>query len=656
MIVISGVKLTKNFGVRRILSDIDLAVNARERVGLVGVNGSGKTTLLRILAGCDEPDGGAVVVGRDLRVGYLPQNQDEPWESDTQSSATVYSETLRGREDLILIENRMREIESSMATEEPGPGLDRLVDEYGELMHTFDEQGGHELEAKVRIILTGLGFAQEEFVKSLAMLSGGERTMAALARLLVMEPDILLLDEPTNHLDVKATEWLESYLGKYQGTVIVVSHDRYFLDRVVTRVLELEDCGLTEYLGNYSYYSDEKRLKLLEQQHDYVEQQKEIARLTVSMNRLYAWAHQVLSRGLKIKADNIKRRIERLDKIEKPNLNPKAISVDFKPERRSGEVVITCQGLSVGFGGSEYGESVKRTVLFRDVDLDIRYGQHIALIGPNGCGKSTLLKVILGEMAPDTGTVKLGSGVSAAYYDQRHTELDPEKTALQEIIDYKRLLTQAARGLLARFGLTGDAVFKKIGELSGGEKSRVQLAKLMISGANLLVFDEPTNHLDPRSVEALEAALDAYEGTILFVSHDRYFVNALADKVLELGPDGITEYQGNYDTYLEAKAKRCDVSNQSDQSGQAGQNAGNDASKQAEKLVVKAAKGKKDSQEIESLEEEIGKLEARLAEVEKSLADPGTLGAVQIEELSKEYSEVQGKIAELMSLWETAAD
>lgn len=552
MIVLSGMQIHRSFSTQVVLRGVTMALHEGDRVGVVGANGSGKSTLLRILAGFDRPDSGSVALGKGATIGYLAQDLFTEELGVDSSPKTVYEEALSGRADLLEMAGAMRRMESEMALmDESSDGLHDLMATYADQCERYEHGGGMELESRTKMILAGLGISEEDQGKPLAALSGGERTMVGLAKILVQEPDILLLDEPTNHLDANAVGWLEGYLGKYRGSVMAVSHDRYFLDRVVSKILEIEGSQTTEFPGSYSDYSDEKRIRLLEQQHNFLDQQKEIARLTASMTRMYAWARQVYSRGLKLKGDHLKRRIERIEKIPKPKMSASTIGVDFKPTRRSGEVVLTCKGLAVdvGTGGP----------LFRNVNLDLRYGQHIAVVGPNGCGKSTLIRTLIGEVLPCSGEAVLGASVTVGYYDQRHEGLDMARTALEEIMDFRSMAAQAGRALLARFGLTGSDVLKKVADLSGGERSRLQLAKLMVTGANFLILDEPTNHLDPKTVETLEDALDAYEGTILFVSHDRYFVNALADKVLELTEHGIREYLGNYDSYAEAKAEEAEA-------------------------------------------------------------------------------------------------
>lgn len=604
MIVLNIGHLQKSFGGQSVLTDATLMVRERERVGLVGQNGTGKSTILKIVAGELSSDSGTVAIQKGAKIGYLPQ------EARFDSERTLYDEVEGVFEELLALEQQMRKLEKDMADPaiyNDAKQLERMMSLYSATSETFEREGGFQVKARVNSILLGLGFRPEQFDQPVSLMSGGEKTRVCLARLLLQEPDLLLMDEPTNHLDVNAIQWLENYLKDYRGAVLIVSHDRYFLDEVVTRIYELSNGKCTEYKGNYSDYTTQKQTELLVQEANFQNQQKEIQRLERAWRQTLAWAHQARSHKLKVKADNIKRRLERIDRVPRPDLNPQTIRLHLSANQRSGKKVLTIDGLRKELPG--------RT-LFTNVSMEIRLGDKVALIGPNGIGKSTLLRLILGFSTPDAGSIQLGTNVAIAYYDQEHLDLDPAKTCFQEIMDTKQMNNLEARSLLAKFMFSGDDVYKTIGQLSGGEKSRVQLAKLTITDANFLILDEPTNHLDLPSIEVLEKSLSEFDGTILFVSHDRYFINQVANKIVELTPCGTRVYDGNYDVYLEEKAREAESQASASEDTKPRKMEKSQRSRQVEdpKAALRA--------DLAKIETRVEELENRVSELEKQMANP----------------------------------
>lgn len=641
MIVLNIGHLQKSFGGHPILTDVTIIIREKEKVGLVGQNGTGKSTILKIVAGELSPDGGSIAVKKGATIGYLPQ------EANFDSDRTLYDEVEGVFEDVLALEQEMRKLEKKMA--DPAvynnpEELDRLMRTYAATSDSFEREGGFQVKARINSILQGLGFTPEQFEQPVASMSGGEKTRVLLAKLLLQEPDVLLMDEPTNHLDVRAVQWLEEYLRDYRGAVLIVSHDRYFLDEIVTRIYELSNGRCTEYHGNYSDYAAQKQTALLLQEASYKNQQKEIERLERAWRQTLAWAHQARSHKLKVKADNIRRRLERIDRIPRPDLNPRTIRMHLEANQRSGKKVLTIEGLRKDLPG--------RT-LFQNVSLEVRLGDKIALVGPNGVGKSTLLRLILGFTTADAGTIQLGANVSIAYFDQEHLDLDPTKTCFQEIMDTKRMNNFEARSLLAQFMFTGDDVFKTIGQLSGGEKSRVQLAKLTVTDANFLILDEPTNHLDLPSIEVLENALGEFDGTILFVSHDRYFINQVANKIAELTPNGIKVYDGNYDVYLEEKAKEAAELAAMEQTAKL---------KNVERKPSRTSQENNDSTaalraKIANIEAQVEELEVRIIELEEQMADPNLYADPDaLAEIAREHKLVSEELEQAYQEWDELTD
>ncbi len=526
--------IQKAFLDQTVLKDATFHIEEHEKVALVGSNGAGKTTLLRIILGEMVPDDGLVTLSKGSTIGYLAQHQE------LAEQASIKEVLLQVKAHLFALEQDMRTLEKGMKTLS-GDALEEAYQKYHRLTTTFEQENGYAFESEVTGILKGLGFLPEEFDKPLSTLSGGQKTRVALGRLLLTQPDILLLDEPTNHLDMDSIRWLETYLSNYKGAVLLVSHDRYFMDRIVSKVLDLDQGILTVYPGNYSSYSILKKERMDALIHQYMNQQKEIRRQEEVIEKLRSFNRE---KSIK-RAESREKLLEKTERLEKPTGETEGMRFQLNPPVTSGNDVLHAAHLKKAFGNQ---------LLFSDLSLEIRRGERVALIGANGTGKTTLLKIIQGLLSPDGGEVRLGARVETAYYDQEHQVLHPEKTLFEELSDaYPHMTNTEIRNVLAAFLFTGEDVYKTIASLSGGERGRVSLAKLMLSNANFLIFDEPTNHLDILSKEILEQALCRYTGTLLFVSHDRYFINQTATRILDLTHGQLISYIGNYDYYLEKK-------------------------------------------------------------------------------------------------------
>ena len=532
--ILSCSNITKSFGTDSVLEQVSFHIEEREKAAIVGINGAGKSTLLKIIIGELAPDDGTVVVTKGKTLGYLAQHQD------LDSSRTIYDELLEVKRPVIEMEERIRQLEIEMK-HSAGEELETLYQTYSRLSHEFELANGYAWKSEINGVLKGLGFEEEEFSKSVCTLSGGQKTRVSLGKLLLSRPDIILLDEPTNHLDMESIAWLENYLLNYQGTVIIVAHDRYFLDRVVTKIVELDNGKATVFQGNYSAYSEKKAMLRANILKAYLNQQQEIRHQEEVITKLRSFNRE---KSIK-RAESREKLLNKMERIEKPTEVNDAMNITLEPDIQSGNDVLTVRGLSKGFDGQQ---------LFSGVDFDIKRGERIAIIGNNGTGKTTILKIINGIVPADSGEIRLGSRVHIGYYDQEHHVLHNEKTLFQELSDtYPGMNNTQIRNVLAAFLFTGEDVFKLIGDLSGGEKGRVSLAKLMLSEANFLILDEPTNHLDITSKEILENALNHYTGTVLYVSHDRYFINRTATRILDLTHNTLVNYIGNYDYYLEKR-------------------------------------------------------------------------------------------------------
>ena len=538
MAILTVNNIQQSFGEEVILQNVTFEMQKGERVGLVGVNGSGKTTLFKVLTGEYTPDTGSVVFGKDTVLGYMEQHVCRDFHK------TAFEEVMTVFAPLLRMERELEDLNTLLSAHPGGEDLERLILRQTDLNDHFVDAGGLTCRSRARSALMGLGFSEDQLENRVGVLSGGQKAKLQLAKMLLGGANLLLLDEPTNHLDIQAVEWLEDFLKNYNGAYIVISHDRYFLDKVTQRTLEMEGKSVTSYKGNYSRYLELRAEHRLAMQRVYESTQKEITRIEGIIEQQRRWNQE---RNYVTIASKQKQ-IDRLEAtLEKPEAEPESIRFQFKASRRGGNDVLTAQDLSLSFGGPP---------LFEHVNLEIKHQEKVFLIGPNGCGKTSLFKILLGQYTPDSGSVRLGSAIDVGYYEQSQLSLHDEKTIMDEIWDLHPQMTQTeVRSALAVFLFKGEDVFKPVGALSGGERARVLLLKLMLSKANFLLLDEPTNHLDIGSCEALEDALSGYDGTLFVVSHDRYLINKLADKVYVLGKDGAKLYLGNYDSYLEQREK-----------------------------------------------------------------------------------------------------
>ena len=635
MILLTLQNVTKSFAMNTVLKDINLTLQAGSRMGLVGVNGCGKSTLFKLISGAMEPDEGTISLSKGARVGVLTQD------ADIQSDLTIQQELERVFEPVREMERKLRQMEAEMAEKHDDPAaFDQLSHAYSRLMDRFEDAGGYEWPSRIQGVLAGLGFARGREQQPANLLSGGEKTRLCLARLLLTQPELLMLDEPTNHLDLQSVEWLEDTLKKYRGTVLVISHDRYFLNAVCDCMAEISMRRLTQYEGNYDRFAVQRQANLERQLKEYRMQQAEIARQEAIIARYRMYNREKSIRA----AESREKRLERMEKLEKP-VSEQKVRFSFEARRRSGDDVLIAKELSKGFDG--------RT-LFEHFSLHLRAGDRVAVIGANGVGKTTLLKLITGQLPPDSGTVVYGSNVDVGYYDQQQSGLHPEKDVLNELWDdFPRLEIDRVRGVLALFLLTGDDVFQPISTLSGGEKGRVALAKLMLRKDNLLLLDEPTNHLDMDSREVLEDALEDFDGTLLTVSHDRYFINRVANRVVEMRPDGVTEYLGNYDDYVEKKRLEADGALAEAEGGKTRTQL--DKEKRRERLKQESAKTLK--LKLKQAEQAIADAEEQIAQLEARMADPETYKSPDAaQKLAQEHRDAQEALDALYSDWEELSE
>ena len=630
MIILSAQHIAKSFGVNAVLRDVSLTVQQGDRIGLVGVNGCGKSTLMRILAGLDAQDGGEISLVRGLRVGYLAQ------QNMVTSGETVWNELQKVYEQVFAMEKKLRELEDEMAhAHTDAQRFAQLSADYDRLTQRFEEADGYSWKSMVSGVLNGLGFKPAQYDQCVDSLSGGEQTRLCLAHLLLQKPDLLLLDEPTNHLDMETLQWLENYLAAYKGSVLVISHDRYFLDHVCTGIVEILMGASEQYHGNYTRYIAQRQERFDSRMRAYEIQQKEIERQQAIIAR-----YRMFNREKSIRAaESREKALDRMEKLEKP-VDERAIRFSFEARRRTGEDVLQLTEISKSFGEKH---------LFHDLTLRVRAGDRVALIGPNGVGKSTLIKIIVGEEQPDTGFIRYGSNVDIGYYDQHQSTLHADKTVLDEIWDrFPQMEQSNVRGALGMFLFTGDDVFKPIHTLSGGEKGRVALTALMLRKDNLLLLDEPTNHLDMDSREVLEDALADFGGTIITVSHDRYFINRIANRIIEMQPDGVTEYIGNYDDYIERKNRPVAVE------AEAGKTRTElEKEKRREKLSRQALRQLKIR--AQEAEKAVGVKEAEIAELEAQMADPSLYSDAQKSaDVQRAYQNAQQALQTLYEQWEAA--
>ena len=637
--VLACQNISKAFGTDEIIQNASFHIEANEKAAIVGINGAGKTTLLRIIMQELPPDSGEVIIAKGKTVGYLPQNPD------ITGNHTIYEEVLSAKEYVIGLEERLRKMEEEMHSV-PAQELEAFMDSYNKLHHEFEQMDGYTYKSEIAGVLKGLGFQEEEFGKRMQELSGGQRTRVCLGKLLVTKPDIILLDEPTNHLDIGAITWLETYLANYRGTVVIVAHDRYFLDKVVNKVIELDRTKVSVYIGNYSAYAEKRaqiRETLLKQ---YYNQQREIKHQEEVIAKLKSFNRE---KSIK-RAESREKMLDKIERLEKPTEENTDIKIQLEPRIISGNDVLKVEHLDKAYPGQQ---------LFSDINFEIKRGERVALIGDNGTGKTTILKII-NEMVPaDAGTVTLGANVHIGYYDQEHQVLHMEKNLVEEISDaYPSLTNTEIRNVLAAFLFTGDEVFKRIGDLSGGERGRVSLAKLMLSEANLLILDEPTNHLDITSKEILEQALLRYTGTVLFVSHDRYFINKTATRILNLTGETIINYIGNYDYYLE-KCRELTEIYVKPQTGQPAAEIKKDESDiklDWKQQKEEQARKRKLANDLKKTEAEIEETEEKISQLEEAFANPEiATNSAKLGELQKEYDSLKTKQEQLYEVWENLA-
>lgn len=606
MIILSANNITKTYGVDPVLINASFHINQGDRIGIIGANGAGKTTLLNILSGRLAYDSGDFFVSANTNVGYLRQSDN------FESEKTVYEEMLAIFDELIEMEKELDKLSHEISEEsKKGKDVTKKLHQYDDMMEAFKNKNGYGYKSEIHGILNSMAFPEEFFHKKISILSGGERTRLALAALLLKKPDLLLLDEPTNHLDIGTLKWLEQYLKAYSGTIVVISHDRYFLDQTVNRILEIENHKLVTYDGNYSVFAEKKRLREADELRKYEHQQKELQRQEEIIRRFKQHGTEKLAK----RAQSREKRLEHVERLDKPTAPLGKMKIRFKQGYQSGNDVLLIKELSKSFGRGDH-----KRQLFRNVELDVKRGERICLVGPNGIGKTTLLKIIMGEAEPDQGYIKLGHNISFGYYDQEQNLLGTGNTVLEEVHSAYRLYSDTeVRSLLGRFLFKNDMVFQLVSSLSGGEKARLSLLKLMLSGTNLLIMDEPTNHLDIASKEVFEDALRDFPGTMLVVSHDRYFLNKVPTRIIELGEDGIVNYLGGYDYYMEKK--QCLGSGKSylEELGQkAGADSGTDSKASASSMEARRRDKEAQTQQ-KRLEKERKRLEEFIAETEEKI-------------------------------------
>ena len=636
--ILSCQSICKSFGEKVILQDASFHIEEREKAALIGNNGAGKTTLLRIIMEEISADSGQVVIAKDKKIGYLAQYQD------IHGHHTIYEELMTTKQYILDMEDKIRSLEQEMKYV-AGDKLESLMNSYTRLTHQFELENGYAYKSEIVGVLKGLGFEEEDYGKQIENLSGGQKTRVALGKLLISKPDILLLDEPTNHLDMESIAWLETYLLNYPGAVFIVSHDRYFLDKVVTKIVEIEAAQMRMYEGNYSAYALKKAQLRDAQYKAYLNQQREIKHQEAVITKLRSFNRE---KSIK-RAESRVKMLDKIQRIEKPIEIDNQIRISLEPRFISGNDVLTVEGLSKAFPGQ---------TLFTDINFEIKRGERVALIGNNGTGKTTILKILNGIVAADAGRFALGSKVQIGYYDQEHHVLHMEKTIFQEISDtYPTLTETEIRNMLAAFLFTGDDVFKLISSLSGGERGRVSLAKLMLSEANFLILDEPTNHLDIASKEILEEALNSYTGTVLYVSHDRYFINQTATRIMDLTNQAIVNYIGDYDYYLEKKDEmtRIYAPVQETAAQEVKENVSETKLTWQQQKEEQSLKRKREN-ELKKVEARIEELEARDKEIDETMVLPDICTNVaECTKLSREKAAIAEELEGLYEKWEELA-
>ena len=625
--------ISKAFGTDEIIKQASFHIEEYEKAAIVGINGAGKTTLLRIIMGELEADSGEVVLAKNRTIGYLPQNPD------IEGNKTIYEEVLSAKEDLIAMQETLISMEEKMS-HLAGEELERFLENYNRLNQEFERKGGSSYKSEITGVLKGLGFSEEEFGKHMQELSGGQRTRVCLGRLLVTKPDVILLDEPTNHLDIGSITWLETFLLNYKGAVVIVSHDRYFLDRVVHKVVELDRHKVSVFLGNYSEYAVKKAQVREAQLKQYYNQQREIKHQEEVITKLKSFNREKSIR----RAESREKMLDKIERLEKPMEENTDIHLHLEPRIISGNDVLKVEHLAKAYPGQS---------LFSDLSFEIKRGERVALIGDNGTGKTTILKIINEMVEADNGSLTLGTNVHIGYYDQEHQVLHMEKTLVEEISDaYPTLTNTEIRNVLAAFLFTGDEVFKRICDLSGGERGRVSLAKLMLSEANFLILDEPTNHLDITSKEILEQALNRYTGTVFFVSHDRYFINKTATRILNLTGETVVNYLGNYDYYLE-KCKELTQIYALGQEELLQTQADSESKLDWKQQKEQQARQRKLENDRKKTEDAIERTEQQIGELEAAFSDSEiATNSAKLQELHQEYEEKQQELEMLYERWE----
>lgn len=629
--------IEKSFDGVTLLADASFHIEEREKAALVGINGAGKSTLFKIIVGELPPDSGQVILAKGKTMGYLAQHQE------LTSDLSIYDALLQVKQHILDMEVRMRQLEKEMKYTQ-GEELNKIMEAYSRLTHEFELENGYAYKSELTGVLKGLGFAEEDFGKMISTLSGGQKTRVALGRLLLSKPDIILLDEPTNHLDMDSIAWLETYLLNYPGAVFIVSHDRYFLDKVATKIVEIDNTKVTSFTGNYSAYSEKKAMLRRAAYQAYLNQQQEIKHQEAVIAKLKSFNREKSIR----RAESREKMLDKIEVLEKPVEVDDSMRITLKPRVISGNDVLTVEHLTKSFPSLP---------LFEDLNFQIKRGERVAIIGSNGTGKTTILKILNQVIPADNGSFRLGSKVHIGYYDQEHHVLHMEKTIFEEISDdYPKLTNTEIRNLLAAFLFTGDDVFKPISALSGGERGRVSLAKLMLSQANFLILDEPTNHLDITSKEILEEALNNYEGTVLYVSHDRYFINKTATRILDLTNHKLVNYIGNYDYYLEKKEELTDIyapEVREEVYTETVSATKMDWKQQKEEQ----ARLRKRENDLKKTEKAIEELEQRDSEIDEEIANPEVATNVaECVRLSKEKAEIAEKLEKLYEKWEELAE
>lgn len=646
MILLQVNQLTKYYGADLILHNIKLEIQTRDRIALVGRNGSGKSTLLKIIAGELNYDSGEIIKPKDVTIGFLDQHTG----LDTDNS--IWEEMMNVFQDLKDMEKQLRYLEQQMSKEDVYQNemkYNKILSEYDYLQNEFKEKGGYQYEADIRSVLHGLNFADYSYDTKISTLSGGQKTRLALGKLLLSKPDILILDEPTNHLDIETLTWLEQYLQTFNGAILIVSHDRYFLDKVVNQVYECANNTLTRYIGNYSKYLEQKAANFEREMKMYEKQQEEIARIKEFI------ARNIVRASTTKRAQSRRKMLEKMEIMDRPSIDDKSVSFSFQIERQSGNEVLNVSDLSIGYNSN---------ILSSNIHFRVTRGDSIALLGPNGVGKSTLLKTLVGKLTAIHGSIQFGTNVNIAYYDQEQADLTSNKSVLNELWDeYPMKTEKEIRTVLGNFLFSGDDVLKPVSTLSGGEKARLSLAKLMLLNANLLILDEPTNHLDLDSKEILENALVDYPGTILFVSHDRYFINRIATKVFELTKDGITEYLGDYDYYVEKKEEMLELKKLTEDENQKNVNK---SPKEVEKLDNKSRyelekelkkRARQRQRRIEEIQNRIETLEEMINEKEQLFINPEIYtDHTKVANLNEEISQAKKEMEDLLEEWAELED